>query len=146
VLGGCDVARYAAQDFSSSMHQLARARLGPATDKVKFLELDFRSSDWCNGLGPFDAVITMQAAHEVRHTRRIPAFLASARMCLKSDGLFLYCDHYARPEGHADGYMNPELYLSPDEQPVALEEAGFGKVQKLIDMGGMALFAAVNLS
>jgi cyclopropane fatty-acyl-phospholipid synthase-like methyltransferase len=144
VLKRCNVARYVALDFSEPMHELARARLGTAASKVEFLNRDFRSSDWSNGLGPFDAVITMQAAHEVRHTRHLPAFLAHARKCLTPNGLFLYCDHYARPQGHSDGYMNPDLYLRPDEQPIALQEAGFRKVQKLIDMGGMVLFAAVN--
>jgi hypothetical protein len=126
------------------MHQLARARLSIAANKVEFLERDFRSPDWSDDVGPFDAVITMQAAHELRHTRHLPAFLAQTKKCLTPNGLLLYCDHYARPEGHPDGYMNPELYLGPEEQPVALQEAGFDKVRKLMDMGGMALFAAIN--
>lgn len=141
ILGGCNVSRYTALDFSKPMHDLARARLGTLADKVAFIQRDFRLPDWNEGLGSFDAAVTMQAAHEVRHRRHIPAFLAHIRQALAPGGLFLYCDHYAG----ADGHMSPDLYLRPDDQPSALRDVGFLEVDKLMDMGGMALFTARNL-
>jgi hypothetical protein len=53
------------------MHDLARERLGALAKKVEFVELDFRAADWPKGLGLFDCVITMQAAHETRHKRHL---------------------------------------------------------------------------
>jgi cyclopropane fatty-acyl-phospholipid synthase-like methyltransferase len=140
ILRDCKVARYVALDFSQSMHHLARARLGPFLDKTEFLQRDFRSPDWAAGLTNFDAVVTMQAAHELRHKRRLPAFLSQVRSCLASGGLFLYCDHYAE----SASAERQDLFLSRPDQPLALREANFAEGRTLFDLGGMALLSATN--
>src|ERR1700722_15145419 len=75
VLENCSVRSYVALDFSEAMHGLARQRLGRLLERVEFVCRDFRSPDWVRALGSFDAVLTMQAAHEVRHKRHVPALL-----------------------------------------------------------------------
>jgi cyclopropane fatty-acyl-phospholipid synthase-like methyltransferase len=139
-LRDCKVARYVALDFSRSMHHLARARLGPFLEKTEFLQRDFRSPDWTAGLTNFDAVVTMQAAHELRHKRRLPAFLSQVRTCLAPGGLLLYCDHYAE----SASAERQDLFLSRAGQPLALREANFTEVRTLLDLGGMALLSATN--
>jgi len=140
ILKRCDVARYAALDFSSAMNAMAAVRLGPLAEKVTFLPCDFREPKWAEGLHEFDAVVTQQAAHELRHRRRLPALLQQTRGCLRKGGLFLYCDHYAE----AGSGKNPYLYLPPEAQGPALVKAGFAEPRKLLDAGGMALWGAVN--
>ena len=140
ILRYCEVSRYVALDFSAAMHDLARERLGTLASKVEFVEHDFRATDWPKGLGLFDCVVTMQAAHETRHKRHLPDFLSRARQCLVPGGMLLYCDHY----WEAGTGKNPQLDVSAEEQPIALRNAGFTRVEKLLDMGGMALFAAIN--
>src|SRR3954467_11699886 len=54
-------------DFSAAMHDLARARIGPRVTGVRFVERSFKSPGWSRDLGRFDAVITNQAVHELRH-------------------------------------------------------------------------------
>ena len=54
--------------------------------------------------------------------------------------MLLYCDHY----WEAGTAKNPQLDVSAEEQPIALRNAGFTRVEKLLDMGGMALIAAIN--
>ena len=93
ILGSCRVAHYSALDFSEAMHGLARARLKPYLENVDFVTRDFRASDWTDGLGPFDALVTLQAAHELRHKRHLPKLLRESHGLLAADGLFLYCDH-----------------------------------------------------
>ena len=133
ILRQCQVRHYTALDFSPAMHAIARERLA---DKVDFLVRDFRDENWPQGLGKFDAVVTLQAAHETRHKRHLVLLLARARSLLNAGGLLLYCDHYAGPGKH------PDLFVSRQEQPLALAEAGFADIRLLLDEGGMALYAA----
>ena len=115
---------------------LACERLGPFAAKVEFVIRDFRSAEWSDGLGRFDAVVTMQAAHEIRHKRHLPKLLTQIRAVMVPDGILLYCDHYA------EGGENSDLMLNRDDQPLVLERAGFTDVRLLLDKGGMALYAA----
>jgi SAM-dependent methyltransferase len=139
IVGRCRVSAYLALDRSPAMHQLAREHLGAAAAGVTFVERDFSAPDWPAGLPPVDAVVTLQAAHEVRHKSRQPALLAQARNLIAGGGLFLFCDHYAEPGGG----RNPDLYPTRDEQPRLLAEAGFTGILPLLDLGGMALYRAV---
>ncbi len=138
VLRGCDVASYAALDLSPAMHELAREHLGQDAGRVAFLLQDFRRADWPAAVGQVDAVVTIQAAHEVRHKSRLPALLEGVGRCLRPAGLFLFCDHYAE-EGSA---KHAQLYPTRDEQPASLAAAGFVDVRLLLDHGGMALYSA----
>jgi SAM-dependent methyltransferase len=140
ILRDCKIARYVVLDFSEAMHQLAGVRLAAFPEKIDFLERDFRSPDWTAGLANFDAVVTMQAAHELRHKRRLPEFLRQVRTCLAPSGLFLYCDHYAE----SASAERQTLFLSQADQSVALREANFTDVRTLLDLGGMALLSATN--
>jgi SAM-dependent methyltransferase len=140
ILRHCQVSRYVALDFSAAMHDLAHENLGALASKMEFVERDFRAADWPKGLGLFDGVVTMQAAHETRHKRHLPDFLSRARQCLAPEGMLLYCDHY----WEAGTAKNPELDASAEEQLLALRSAGFTHVERLLDIGGMALIAAVN--
>jgi len=136
LLRDCAISHYIALDFSAAMHQLARARVAAFGANIEFVVQDFRVADWGQRLDRFDAVVTMQAAHEVRHTRHLINFFVEARKCMKPDGVFLYCDSYAAEGRH------PDLFLSSENQPLALERAGFQDIRKILDMGKMALFSA----
>jgi SAM-dependent methyltransferase len=140
ILSHCNLARYAALDFSAAMHQLARERLGSLSEKVEFLERDFRQAGWPDGLGLFDAVVTHQAAHETRHKRHLPGLLERAKRCLRKGGLLLYGDHFAEP----DSGKHPDLYWGAEEQPMIVANAGFTDIRTLLVVGGVALFAATN--
>ena len=137
VLKSCWVSQYVALDFSNAMHALAREQLGPLAAKVKFVKRDFREPAWNAALGKFDAVLTLQAAHETRHQDRLPDLLHGTRACIKAGGLLLYCDHYRGT------LKNPLLYLRRQEQPRALIAAGFVHIDRLLDKEGMALYRAV---
>ena len=126
-------ADYVALDFSLAMHELAREHLGPLAERVTFLERDFRDPTWPTDLGLFDAVITMQAAHETRHKRHLVPLLERARSVLASGGLLMYCDHYGR---------QPLLTPDREEQPSALERAGFTGVQLVLEIDQLALYRA----
>ena len=125
-------------DFSDAMHELARERLGALGKRVAFRLGSFREPDWALGLPSFDAVITHQAAHEVRHKRHLPALHRQARSRLRPGAPYLMCDHYAGEGGMADD----QLYATVEEQEAALRQAGFGKVERLLQKGGLALFRA----
>ncbi|UTH75920.1 class I SAM-dependent methyltransferase [Chromobacterium sp. IIBBL 290-4] len=125
-------------DFSEAMHALARERLGVQESRVRFRLGDFRQADWADDLPSFDAVITNQAAHEVRHKRHLPALHRQARSLLRPGAPYLLCDHFAGEGGMADD----QLYATVEEQRAALREAGFGEADLLLQKGGLALFRA----
>lgn len=130
--------QYLALDFSAAMHALARQRIGLGTEHIQFLERDFLSSDWWQGLGVFDVVVTMQAVHELRHKTRATALHQQVKSLLQGDGYYLICDHHT----DAGGMQNTELYMSVAEQRSALEAAGFSQVELLLNKGGLALHQA----
>ena len=130
--------RYTALDFSPAMHQLARERLGERAPGVTFVERSFRAPSWVAGLGPFDAIVTHQAVHELRHKYHAPALHAQAKTLLAAGGSYLACDHYLG----GDGLSNDQLYMTVDEQRAALVEGGFGHVEAVLCKGGLALWLA----
>ena len=137
ILEGCtQVEHYAAIDFSHAMHDLARVHLGDHVHTVSFEVRDFRSSDWVEGLGQVDVIVTMQAAHEVRHKSRLPRLLKDIYGALQPDGRLLFCDHYAE----VGSGKNPDLFPEYAEQVALLKAAGFRDVNELLNEGGMALY------
>ncbi|MBI2815419.1 MAG: class I SAM-dependent methyltransferase [Acidobacteria bacterium] len=129
---------YTALDYSPAMHELARQRLGSLSGGVRFVETNFKLPDWNLGMPTFDAVISMQSVHEVRHKSRVPSLYARVRKLLHKGGLFLMCDHFAGEGGQTDN----ELYMTIDEQRQALENAGFSGVTLLLQDHGLALWRA----
>jgi SAM-dependent methyltransferase len=131
---------YVALDFSSSMHLLAKKRLGPLVDRVQFLEADFKASDWSAGLATFDAVVSVQAVHELRHKRHAASLYHAVRQLLRSKGIFLVCDHFVGQGGMSDA----TLYMTPEEHERALLASGFTQVDMLLRKGGLVLFRAAT--
>jgi len=139
ILTHCDVATYVALDFSPAMHAIAAEHLGDLASRVTFVIRDFREPSWPDALGPFDAVVTLQAAHETRHKRHLVPLLERARTTLAPGGLLLYADHYLTPETKL-----PALAPARDDQPLALTRAGFVDVELRHEEGNMALWAGTH--
>jgi SAM-dependent methyltransferase len=140
ILRRCSVESYIALDFSLAMREIAREHLGNLAAQVRFVIADFRDPAWVGDVGEVDALVTMQAAHEVRHKSRLPLLLAQAHEVIRPGGVFLFGDHYAEPGAK----KNTELYVTRDEQPVLLAEAGFAPVSRVHDEGGMALYLGIR--
>lgn len=125
-------------DFSSAMHQLARARLAGFENRILFVERSFKEQDWLEGLGKFQAIVTNQAVHELRHKRYAIEFHSQVRELLDHGGLYLVGDHFVGPEGRE----NAELYMSIQEQRAALRTAGFTVIEEILVRGGLVLHRA----
>jgi SAM-dependent methyltransferase len=139
ILIHCDVATYVALDFSPAMHAIAAEYLGDLASRVTFVTRDFREATWADDVGTFDAVVTLQAAHETRHKRHLVPLLERARTAIAPGGVLLYADHYLTPETGI-----PALAPARDEQPLALERAGFVDVEVCYEEGNMALWRGTN--
>ena len=125
-------------DFSRAMHDLARARTGEAVRQVQFLERNFKDSNWTDGLGPYDAIITNQAVHELRHKRHAGALHSQVRHLLRSGAPYLVCDHFC-----GDGAMSDDqLYMTIAEQNHALEDAGFSDIRQVLLTGSLVMHRA----
>jgi predicted methyltransferase len=57
---------------------------------VDFLVRRFQGPDWFQGLHDFDAVITNQAVHELRHKRYAEEFHRQVAMILRPGGMVLH--------------------------------------------------------
>ncbi|MBC7973951.1 MAG: class I SAM-dependent methyltransferase [Myxococcales bacterium] len=139
ILVRCDVHTYVALDFSPAMHEIAAEYLGELASRVTFVTRDFREPGWSDDLGSFDAIVTLQAAHETRHKRHLVPLLERARTVVDAGGVLLYADHYLTTETRL-----PALAPARADQPLALERAGFVDVQVRHEEGNMALWCGTN--
>lgn len=125
-------------DFSRAMHDLARIRIGDAATQVHFVERSFKDPNWTDGFRPFDAIITNQAVHELRHKRYAGVLHSQAQQLLRPGAPYLVCDHW-----YGDGGMSDDqLYMTVAEQRHALEEAGFVSVRQVILAGSLVMHRA----
>jgi SAM-dependent methyltransferase len=138
VLSALPTSKYVALDFSTAMHELARQRLRGQASQVEFLEVDFRAAHWAKGLPCVDAVVTMQAVHELRHKRHAPQFYQTVRPLVTQGGILLMCDHFVGSQGMSDRM----LFMTPEEHAAALRDGGFATVELLLQKGGLVLFRA----
>jgi cyclopropane fatty-acyl-phospholipid synthase-like methyltransferase len=125
-------------DFSAPMHKLARTRLGARVARVTQVERSFKEPGWSQGLGLFDAVITNQAVHELRHKRYAPQLHAAVKDVLKPGAPYLVSDHFFG-EG---GSQNDQLNMTVSEHRDSLLRAGFSEVQQVMTAGSLVLHRA----
>jgi SAM-dependent methyltransferase len=137
VLTNCDVASYHLFDFSPRMLELSRERLESFGDKVVFHEGSFLDDGWWRTLpGSFDAIVSLQAVHEVRDGSRIPRLYAELRQLLREGGLILIADQINA------GEKEEAHFLSSDEHQKALVDVGFGSVRIVCEAGDIVMFGA----
>ena len=137
IMENCNVQQYTLLDFSAPMHEIAKKSLARFVDKTIFLQKNFKLPQWTDGLPRYDIIVTMQAAHEVRHKEHVPSLFKQIRELLPNHGLFLYSDHYYTD---ASKTKHPELYLTQEEQQKVLKNCGFKNITLVLDKAEMALY------
>lgn len=131
---------YTLLDFSEPMLFMSRERLAEFNARLRFVCVDFRSTDWTVKVGgPFDVVLSMQAVHEVRHKRHVTTLYEKVASVLTRCGVVLICDHLPgdNPDARRDA-----LYMTPEEQLAAFETAGFRNASVRFVANEMALYSA----
>jgi tRNA (cmo5U34)-methyltransferase len=120
-------------DFSEPMFDQARARLGPLVDRVEFVRADLRDPEWVDAVdGPFDAVVSSIAIHNVRDPERVRAIYAEIHPLVAGGGCFANLD-LAFPGG-----------LEVATQLGWLEQAGFRDVRCVLEHEHQALLVGFN--
>ncbi len=144
VLGKCsNVAGYTLLDFSEHMLERSRERLA-GFEAARHVQADFKRADWMLGLdAPFDAVIAMQAVHEIRHKRHVPELYRQVHDLLVPGGLVAICDGVP---GEAPDLVRSNLYMRVDEQLAAFTSAGFKDARHEDSMGRLAFATARRAS
>ncbi len=140
IVTNCIIESYFSIDFSPVMHALAREHLKHLTSHVQFVVADFREDGWSRNIGEVDALVTMQAAHEVRHKSRLPLLFRQIHDLVRPGGLFLYGDHYLETETK----KNIDLHVTQEDQLSFLANAGFNPIDLLHNEEGLALYCAVK--
>ena len=112
------------QDGSDEMAKLGRKRMKDLKGRVKYVLCDFSKPGWSRKIkGPFDAVVSSIAIHNVRSPDIIRA-IYSETFLVKPGGCFLNFDR-----------MTPSL----KDQTKWLRQAGFENVKTFWDGGRRAL-------
>jgi ubiquinone/menaquinone biosynthesis C-methylase UbiE len=125
-------------DFSLAMHDLARTRLAGNAARIVFIHRSFKDPTWTDDLPRFDAVITNQAVHELRHKRYATALHSQVLRVLKPGAPYIVCDHHCG-EG---GMSNNQLFMSLDEHRQSLCDAGFRQVEQILRAGSLVMHRA----
>lgn len=113
------------QDGSEEMIRLGRVRTARLKGRVKFVLCDFSKSGWSRKLkGPFEAVVSSIAIHNVRSHEIIRMIYGETFSLVKPGGCFINFDR-----------MTPSL----KQQMAWLTEAGFENVRCFRDGGRRAL-------
>jgi ubiquinone/menaquinone biosynthesis C-methylase UbiE len=124
-------ARALCQDGSEEMAKLGRQRMERLTGRFDYVLCDFSEPGWGNKIeGPFDAVVSAIAIHNVRSPEIIKSIYGETFLLVKSGGCFLNFDR-----------MTP----SKEEQLTWLQEAGFKDVQCFWDGHRRALVGGYKM-
>ena len=105
--------------------------------RTRQLLADFKDDAWTIGLGEFDAIVTHQAVHELRHKKHAATLHRSARTLLSRAASIS-----SATTTSGDGMSDASLYMNIDEQSAALEAAGFVCVERVLEMKGLVLHRA----
>ena len=119
LLGHFSNAKAVCHDGSDEMIKLGESRMAGLKDRVRHVQADFSHPGWSEKIGgPFEAVVSSIAIHNVRAYETIKSMYAEAFSLIKPGGCFLNFDR-----------MRPSL----DEQLNWLKEVGFDNVQSFWD-------------
>ena len=137
ILARTNTSAYHLFDFAPLMLDLSRERLAPYGERVCFHQGSFLEPAWWRALpAPFDAIVSMQAVHELRDAARIPDLYGELRALLAPGGLALIADLVNTADSIEDHL------LTATEQRAALGAAGFQDVRQVHGVADVAMFAA----
>jgi SAM-dependent methyltransferase len=143
ILDHTSVEDYVLLDFSPPMHALARARLAHHGDRARHVLDDFKAPGWSQRLGEtgFDAIVAMQAVHELRHKRHALGLYREARSLAP---VLVVCDHEPAvlPGSRFTEDQIRALSSTALEQHAAFRAAGF-EPRTALEIEGMYVVAGV---
>ena len=113
------------QDGSQEMAKLGHERMASYEGRFKYVQSDFGKSGWSKGLaGPFEAVVSAIAIHNVRDPKMIEDIYQEILPLLKSGGCFLNFDR-PRPPFEEQlawlkqaGYVNVKCFWQEESRGV----------------------------
>jgi tRNA (cmo5U34)-methyltransferase len=118
-------AKAVCQDGSAEMAKLGRQRMARFKGRFKYVLSDFSKPGWSRKIqGPFDAVVSSIAIHNVRAPAIIRSIYEETYSLVKTGGCFLNFD---------------QMHPSRKDQLTWLKEAGFADVKCFWDGGRRAL-------
>jgi SAM-dependent methyltransferase len=131
------IEEYTLFDFSQPMHDLARERLAPFASRTVHVVGSFLDDGWTNAVSPpYDAIVSLQAVHELRDATLIPALYGDLHRLLAPRGALVVGDLINR-DGDYQGHR-----LTPDEHVHALMSAGFQQAEVLAVYDDLGLVRA----
>ena len=124
-------AKAVCQDGSAEMAKLGRERMENLKGRFDYVLCDFSKPGWRRKIkGPFDAVVSAIAIHNVRSPETIRSIYEETYFLVKTGGCFLNFDR-----------MTP----SQKQQLTWLKEAGFSDVRCFWDGGRRALVGGYKM-
>ncbi|MDE0008121.1 MAG: class I SAM-dependent methyltransferase [Gammaproteobacteria bacterium] len=133
-------ATYEGMDYSEPMLTLARQRTERFGERVHLHQVDLRDNDWSGAAERRpQAVISMQALHDVGDEAEHEAIYAATRQLLAPPGLFLNAD-LVRQSGNGPTRIPLHRHLT------MLSAAGFDDVASSLTIGDYACIKGVTVT
>ncbi len=140
LLSNVSVDQYLLWDSSKPMQEIAGKRLMKFRNVTRRVTVSFEDQPkWRGFRSKFDAIVTIQAIHELRDARKIPRLYGNMFSALKPRGILLLADRSqikSKPLKHL---------LHPAEHMTALRDGGFENIQKGPVFGDLVLLKARKL-
>jgi SAM-dependent methyltransferase len=141
VLARCKVSSYHLLDFSPHMLELARRRLADFGERVFYHQVDFLQDEWWKALpSGFDAVVSLQAVHEVCQAERVSQLYRGIVSIVAVGGKIIIADKLDFETEEGTGF------LTLRDHETALEEAGFRGFRRVLEVEDLIMFEASKQS
>ena len=125
-------ARVTLLDYSAPMFEHARERLREQAAQLEFIQADLRDPEWTvRAGGSYDLAVSAIAIHNLRDHALIARCYAAIASVLGAGGVFLDCDLVSF-SGGLDGHLK------------WLREAGFARVECVLERSPLAILAAIR--
>ncbi|MEM7133121.1 MAG: class I SAM-dependent methyltransferase [Chloroflexota bacterium] len=129
---------YTGIDFSPHLLDLARQTTSSYQDRVTFLEADLNRDWWLNQVSTysqptFDAIVSMQAIHDLGDESKVSRIYSKAYMLLKQWGVFINADLIVEP---GDELPNNPGRLTILRHLKLLGDWGYWDKQCILEDGG----------
>ncbi|NQZ08995.1 MAG: class I SAM-dependent methyltransferase [Algicola sp.] len=132
------ITNYCLFDLSDAMNHIALRHLESYQTRINCVAGSFLDAQDFTELELFDAVVCMQSVHEVRDKTLAVSIYNNVINQLKPDGYFLVCDFICAPPNTNDA----SIYMTQEEQKLALLESGFKSVSLVSAHAGLTLYSA----
>jgi cyclopropane fatty-acyl-phospholipid synthase-like methyltransferase len=145
IVKNAPVTWYEGIDISQASLDYARRRVNARSSHgayTKWLQADLNEDEWWYDVSaPFDAVVSMQALHDLGSRKEVEGITTIVWGMLDRGGRFIYADLLRQPDDAPDAHPGR---LTVEEHVAMLQKAGLVEAHCTLETGGFGCFEAIQ--